>query len=272
MKEKKLIVICSDALGKTAESVAKAALHQFDGLDVDMKRYSRVSSEAEIRQLAEEAAAGGGFIAYTLVQPELRQAMAEEAERLGIHAVDVIGPMMEAVVSAFHDEPRRKPGRVPRLDEEYFRRVEAIEFAVKCDDGKDPGSIVNAEIILIGVSRTSKTPLSVFLAHQGYKVANIPIVPEVKPPKELFMVPQHRIFGLTMEPEHMASIRAERLKAVGLPESAKYASLPRIEEELAYAGQLMNQLGCSVLNVTNQAIEESAAKIVTALQSSLFPS
>ncbi|WP_281889616.1 pyruvate, water dikinase regulatory protein [Paenibacillus sp. YYML68] len=256
------ITICSDSVGETAEGVVKATIRQFDAHQVTTKRIGHIKNEDEIRSIVEEAAKRGGFIAYTLVQPELRETMKEEALRLGVRAVDIMGPMMEAFVDTFNDAPKREPGLLHRLDEDYFKRVEAVEFAVKCDDGRDTSSLLKAGLVLVGVSRTSKTPLSIFLAHKGIKVCNLPLVPEVKPPKELFLVPGSRIVGLTMDADKMYKIREERLKAVGLPFGAKYATIERIQEELTYANSLMKQLGCLVINVTDKAIEETAGIIM----------
>ncbi|TVY05535.1 pyruvate, water dikinase regulatory protein [Paenibacillus cremeus] len=256
------ITICSDSVGETAEAVVRATIRQFDGHHVTTKRIGHIKSEDEVRAIVEESAKRGGFIAYTLVQPELREMMKEESLRLGVRAVDIMGPMMEAFIETFNDAPKRKPGLLHQLDEDYFRRVEAIEFAVKCDDGRDTSALLKANLVLVGVSRTSKTPLSIFLAHKGIKVSNLPLVPEVKPPKELFLVPGSRIVGLTMDAEQLFKIRTERLKAVGLPFGAKYATMERIAEELDYAHALMKQLGCLMINVTDKAIEETAGIIM----------
>jgi [pyruvate, water dikinase]-phosphate phosphotransferase / [pyruvate, water dikinase] kinase len=256
------ITICSDSVGETAEAVVRATIRQFDGHHVATKRIGHIKSEDEIRSIVESAASRGGFIAYTLVQPELRETMREEAMRLGVRAVDIMGPMMEAYVDTWGDAPIRKPGLLHQMDEDYFRRVEAVEFAVKCDDGRDTSALLKANLVLIGISRTSKTPLSIFLAHKGLKVSNLPLVPEVKVPKELFLVPGSRIVGLTMDPEKLYKIRTERLKAVGLPFGAKYATMERIHEELEYAHALMKQVGCLVINVTDKAIEETAGIIM----------
>lgn len=260
------IIVCSDSVGETAEAVVRATIRQFDAHQVRTKRIGHIKNEDEIRSILEEAAQRGGFIAYTLVQPELRETMKEEAIRLGVRAVDIMGPMMEAFVDTFNDAPKRKPGLLHLMDEDYFRRVEAIEFAVKCDDGRDTSALLKAQLVLIGVSRTSKTPLSIFLAHKGIKVSNLPLVPEVKAPKELFLVPGKRIVGLTMDAEKLYKIRTERLKAVGLPFGAKYATMERIDEELQYAQDLMKQVGCLVINVTDKAIEETAGIIMGYLQ------
>jgi regulator of PEP synthase PpsR (kinase-PPPase family) len=260
MKEQHLY-ICSDSIGETAEAVAQATIHQFNTDQVRIKRHGHLKQEDEIRRVMEEAAATGGFVAYTLVQPELREMMKAEAIRLGVRAVDIMGPMMQAFIDTYGDAPKSKPGLLHEMDADYFRRVEAIEFAVKYDDGRDARGMLQAQVVLIGVSRTSKTPLSIFLAHKGIKVANLPIMPEVKPPAELFKIPSHRIIGLTMDADHILNIRTERLKAVGLPNGSKYATLQRIVEELEYAQGLMKQLGCTVINVTNKAIEETAGII-----------
>jgi regulator of PEP synthase PpsR (kinase-PPPase family) len=261
LKEQQHLYICSDSIGETAEAVAQATIRQFNAEQVKIKRFGHIHDEDEIKFMMEEAASTGGFVAYTLVQPELREMMKAESIRLGVRAVDIMGPMMQAFMDTFGDLPKRKPGLLHEMNEDYFRRVEAIEFAVKYDDGRDARGMLQAQVVLIGVSRTSKTPLSIFLAHKGIKVANFPIMPEVKPPAELFKIPSHRIIGLTMDAEQILRIRTERLKVVGLPDGSKYATLQRIIEELEYAQGLMKQLGCSVINVTNKAIEETAGLI-----------
>lgn len=259
------LYICSDSVGETAEAVAMATLRQFHGGNARIKRFSQIRHEDEIRRMMEEAAAAGGFVGYTLVQPELREMIKAESIRLEVRVVDILGPMMQAYMDTYGDAPRWKPGLLHELDEEYFRRVEAMEFAVKYDDGKDASGLLQADVVLVGVSRTSKTPLSIFLAHKGIKTANLPVVPEVKPPAELFQVRQGRIFGLTMDAEHMQHIRTERLKAVGLPGGSRYAASERVAEELEFADALMAELGCRVIDVTNRAIEETAGLIMEAI-------
>lgn len=257
-----IIYICSDSVGETAEAVARATIRQFDSQEAKIRRIGQIREEDEVRSIVEEAAATGGFIAYTLVQPELREMMREESIRTGVRAVDIMGPMMQAFVDTFNGSPKRQPGLLYEMDEDYFRRVEAIEFTVKSDDGRDMQALLEAEIVLIGVSRTSKTPLSIFLAHKGYKVANLPLMPEVKLPQELYQVNKRRIVGLYMNEEQMLRIRVERLKALGLAPGAKYATLQRIGEELEYAHSVMRHIGCSIIDVTDKAIEETAGIIL----------
>jgi regulator of PEP synthase PpsR (kinase-PPPase family) len=175
-----------------------------------------------------------------------------------IPIVDVMGPLMNSLQVMLNEPPIGKPGLVRRLDEEYFRKVDAIEFAVKYDDGRDPRGLLRADVVLIGVSRTSKTPLSMYLANKRLKVANVPLVPEVEPPEELFQLPPERCVGLTINPEQLNSIRTERLKALGLTAQANYANLERINEELAYSQRIMKRIGCPVIDVSNKAVEETA--------------
>ncbi|CAM4451132.1 pyruvate, water dikinase regulatory protein [Paenibacillus tarimensis] len=262
MTVQQTIYICSDGVGETAEAVAQATMRQFGGDKVRIKRYAPVKDEDEIIQVVAEASQTGGFIAFTLVQPELREMMREEAMRRGVRAVDVLGPMMQAYIDTFNGMPKREPGLLHTLDDEYYRRIEAVEFAVKFDDGKDARGLLQAQVVLIGVSRTSKTPLSIYLAHKGVRVANYPLIPEVKPPAELLGSSGRLIVGLTMEASHMRMIRSERLKSMGLPQSASYATEKRIEEELAYARQVMETAGCRVIDVTRRSIEETAGIIM----------
>ncbi|GAE94057.1 ATP/GTP-binding protein [Gracilibacillus boraciitolerans JCM 21714] len=256
------IYVCSDAVGETAEAVVRATIRQFTNHDVKIKRVSHIQKEEEIEEIMQEVSENNSFIAYTLVQPDLRAKMQQEAIRFDIRAVDVMGPMMQAYIDTFNDNPKPEPGQQQVLDEEYFRRIEAIEFAVKYDDGKDVKGLLLADVVLIGVSRTSKTPLSIFLAHKGLKTANLPILPDMQAPDELFQEADRMIVGLTIDPVHLLKIRSERLKTLGLPAESKYASMDQIKQELKTANQLMKKLNCHVLNVSHKSIEETAGVIM----------
>lgn len=173
-----------------------------------------------------------------------------------------MSPLISALADKTGLDPKNIPNVTHRLDEQYFRKVEAVEFAVKYDDGKDPRGLLYADVVLIGVSRTSKTPLSMYLAHKGIKAANIPLVPEVTPPRELYEVPRNKVFGLILGPEKLNQIRSERLKTLGLGAFADYANLNRIMEELDYAKQIMKKIGCVIIDTTNKAVEETASVIL----------
>lgn len=260
------IFICSDAAGVTAETVAKATIRQFQMSEIQLKRFSHLQDEEEIRNIVNEAAAKQAMIIYTLVQPDLREMMRLEAALNHVQAFDIMGPAMKAFVATFHDASTSAQPLSHPMDEEYYRRIEAMEYAVRNDDGKSMTELAQADIIIIGASRTSKTPLSIYLAHKGYKTANIPIVPEVQPPEILQQLQANRIFGLTMSVEKLIRIREARLKDLGLLSGANYAQKERVELELQYAQQFMERIGCTIIDVTNRAIEETSELIINYLQ------
>lgn len=262
MKSKPVVYIISDSIGETAELVAKAAASQFNSGSVEIRRVPYVNDVDEIPEIVEEASAYNSVIAYTLVLPQLREVLIREATKHNVITVDIMTPMLDALTKAEGMPPRLEPGLVRKMDEEYFRKVEAIEFAVKYDDGKDPRGITKADLVIIGVSRTSKTPLCMYLAHKRLKVANVPLVPEVAPPEEIFTLPSHKLIGLTVRPSHLNEIRRERLKTLGLTSHADYASMDRILSELEYAENIMKRAGCSVIDVTNKAVEETASRVL----------
>lgn len=259
------VYVVSDSLGDTAESVAKATISQFDE-SIDVVRVPFIRHTEQIQKVIDEAAEHGAVVCHTLVSPELRQNFERIAKAKNVRYVDILGPMMDMVGSITETKPRMKPGIIHKLDEEYFKKVEAIEFAVRYDDGKNPAGFAKADVVLIGVSRTSKTPLSMYMAHKRIKVANLPLVPEVPLPKEIFQVPPYRIIGLIIDPYKLNTIRSERMKALGFSGTANYTDIARIEDELSYAKEVMRQLHCTVLDVSNKAIEETASRIMAIVQ------
>lgn len=260
--DKLIIYAVSDSVGETAEQVAKAALKQFDVEEFEIRRISFVSEKETIDNLIEKAATENSFIVFTLVVQELRNYIIFKANQHDIIAVDVLSPILLPLVKQLRMSPKFEPGLLRKLDEKYFKKVEAVEFAVKYDDGKDTRGVLLADIVLIGVSRTSKTPLSMYLAHKNLKVANIPLVPEVAIPDELKMIPSKKIIGLTLNVNNMNKIRIERLKTMGLKDSANYANYDRILEELDYSESVMRMLKCKVIDTTNKAVEETASIIL----------
>lgn len=260
-----IIYVVSDSVGETAELVTKAAVSQFINSNVTIKRIPYIETPEDIDDVISLAKLNQAIIAYTLVRPKDREYMKEKADAEGILTYDIIGPLMDTLQDNFQLTPVYEPGLVRKLDEDYFKRVEAIEFAVKYDDGRDPRGILRADIVLVGVSRTCKTPLSQYLAHKRFKVANVPLVPEVEPPEELFLVNPDKCIGLKISPEKLNNIRKERLKTLGLGDHAIYANLERIKEELTYFENIINKLNCPVIDVTNKAIEETANTIINTL-------
>jgi len=263
---KPVVFVISDSIGETAEQVVRAAASQFDGGQIEVRRVPYVDTPETLEAIVEQAVQEKAIIVYTLIYPALRRQLQEVAGRAGIPSVDIMGPTMEALQRVMISRPRLQPGLVRQLDEEYFERVEAVEFAVKYDDGRDPRGILRADGVLIGVSRTSKTPVSMYLAHRRWKVANVPLVPEIEPPQELFRLPRGKVIGLTVRPEKLLTVRQERLRAIGLPPDADYASAERIRQELAFARDLFIRLDCPVADVTNKAVEETATTVIELLK------
>jgi regulator of PEP synthase PpsR (kinase-PPPase family) len=266
LEQKEVVYVVSDSVGETAEFVVKAVATQFNGGQVEIRRNSYVDDLEDIEDVIALARVGRSIIAYTIVIPVLKEYLDRRAKEEQIIAVDLLSPLMNAFTTSFNKQPHHQPGLMRKLDEEYFKKIEAIEFAVKYDDGRDPRGILKADIVLVGVSRTSKTPLSMYLAHKRFKVANVPLVPEVPAPEELFEIPRKNTIGLIISPDKLNEIRTERLKALGLGSQANYASYERILEELNYAEKIMKRVGCPIINVSNKAIEETAGLILEVLK------
>ncbi len=256
------VYVVSDSSGETAVNMVEAATMQFKPKHFEITRFSNVSTEEEIREILQQAKEKNCLVAYTLVMKNLAAFLEQEAIRTGVICFDLIGPLLQLLSAYANEEPKQQPGLLHTIDEAYFKRTEAVEFAVRYDDGKDARGIRLADIILIGVSRTSKTPLSMYLAHKSFKVANIPLVPEARLPEELFEVDRRRIIGLVIDPEKLNGIRQERLKSMGIVGQTSYTDMNRILKELEFANQTMKRLGCPIIDVTNKAVEETAAKII----------
>lgn len=257
-----IVYVVSDAAGDTGELVVRAAIAQFHPINAEIRRAPFVTDEASLQRIALQAKGADAIVLYTLVIPHLRDSMRKLAETSGVVAIDLLGSFIETLEMRTGRKSREEPGLNHVLDADYFRKVEAVEFAVKYDDARDTSGVTKADIVLVGVSRTSKTPLSMYLAHQKFKVANVPLVPELKPPAELFKIPKRNIIGLTIGMPYLNTIRKERLKALGLPNNASYATPDRIEKELVYADTIMKQLGCVVIDVSHRAVEETASLIM----------
>lgn len=266
MDKQRRVFIVSDSVGETAEHVVNAVASQFNSSDVQFHRSPYVNRVEDIEEVISDAKPYRAIIAYTIVIDELKKYLDRRAKEENIVAIDLLNPLITAFSDTFQKQPVHEPGMMRKLDEDYFRKVAAIEFAVKYDDAQDNGGILKADLVIIGVSRTSKTPLSMYLAHKRYKVANIPLVPEIPPPEELFLLPRSRCVGLIITPDKLNEIRKERLKAMGLKAGSTYARYERILEELAYAEKIMKRIGCPVINVSNKAVEETANYIIEVLK------
>lgn len=262
MSSDKPIFVVSDSTGETAERVVRAALVQFPSHKVRVRLFTRVRDQEAVADVVKKAAETDAMIVFTLVGKELRQFCYDMAQAHGVEVVDVIGALIAKVSTFLSDAPLGAPTATQPLSEEYFRRVEAIEFAVKSDDGKEPRNLRKADLVLVGVSRTSKTPLSTYLAGRGLKVANVPLVLGVPPPDELHDVAPHRVVGLTIAIEQLLAIRLARLRQLGMPEDTNYGTRTHVKEELDYAEKLYREHNWFMVDVSGRAIEETATIIL----------
>lgn len=261
------IFVVSDFTGETAEHVARAASSQFGAKKAELRRFRYVNNEERGKEVLEEALRSQAVIICTLVDHSLRRWFVNEAGKLQLEVVDILGPILKILEDRLGCQPLETPGLLRRLDEEYFRRVKAVEFAIKCDDGRGAELYDEADLVILGVSRTSKTPLSMYLAHKGIMVANIPLVPEADPPAGLFNLASEKVIGLTINPEKLGSIRRERLRVLGLDaDLSNYAQPERLDRELEYSLNVMRRVGCKVFDVTNRAIEEVAQEVLDYLR------
>src|SRR5690242_10013041 len=261
MAERLEVHIVSDSTGDTAARVARAATHQFADVEIEMVRHARVQSREALDRVLQEAEGRPASVFYTLVDSGLREAIVEIAAARRIVVLDVLSPALNAISAASGRQATMLPGRTAPLDAQYFRRIAAIEFAVKHDDGRGAQELNHADIVLVGVSRTSKTPTSMHLGYLGYMAANVPIVRGIDPPPALFSVDPWKVVGLTIEPQRLADIRRRRVRALAAGANARYADLSEIYEELELAEALQRRLGCPVIDVTGLAIEEAAARV-----------
>ncbi len=260
----KLIFVLSDSTGDTAAATVRAALAQFEDYLVNIKVYSHVREQRRVEALVRLASKENALVVFTLVETNLRETIHAAGEKFGVEIVDLIGALLGHLAEHLGGlEPHGTAGRRTVLSEEYFRRIEAVEFTVKHDDGAEPRNLHRSEIVLAGVSRTSKTPLSTYLAQKGWKVANIPIVLGIDPPPELYEVDQDKIFGLTIEPEALHAIRMARIRNLGLTTNSNYGHIEHIYMELEYAHEIFRKNPTwPVIDVTRRAIEESATVIL----------
>lgn len=260
--EKKVFIL-ADGTGETAEKVATAALTQFRGLDAKSETFTRVRSKFEIREIMDRAAREQAFVVYTVIDPEHRDYIQDIARELGVESADLIGGLVLRLASFFGAEPLFAPGTQHQLDAEYFKRIEAVEFAVKSDDGQSPQNLHRADMVLIGLSRTSKTPLSMYLAHKGLRVANVPLVPEIPAPRELLEIDQERIFALIIDLNSLVRVRHQRLRQLGLPPDAEYAARENIARELRWCREFYARHPTwPVVDTSGRAVEETAAEMV----------
>ena len=264
LDDRPVINIISDSIGDSAATMAIAAASQFSDNRCLINRLPKVSSLAQMVPFIDEHlndTKDNMILFHTIADEQLRAELEDYLMDKEVVAVDLIGPAIDAIALATGRNPRGEPGLIRETDEAYYRRIDAMEFAVEHDDGRNPENLTDAQIVLIGVSRSSKTPLSIYLATLGYNVANIPLTLESEPPRQLFDVDFRRVFGLTTDPNLLSAIRQRRLGNASAV-AQKYANIDSVIDDLEQAQRVMRKIGCLIVRTDNRAIEEVAQEIL----------
>lgn len=254
--------LVSDSTGETLEAIAKAGLAQFEDVEAIKHFWPMVRSEGHLNRVMEEIGQRPGLVLYTLVNAAVRARLEFCCHAMGLPAVSALDPVMEGFSRILGQEATRKPGRQHLMDAAYFARVDAIHFTIAHDDGQGADEWEDADIVLAGVSRSSKTPTSIYLANRGYKVANVPLVPESPPPRSLFELVRPLVVGLTTSPDRLIAIRRNRLLTLGSAPETDYVDPDAVAKETAFARRLFADNGWPVIDVTRRSIEEAAAAII----------
>jgi hypothetical protein len=258
------IYIVSDATGATAERMVHSVLVQFKNAPVNMIRRGKIRTAGQVRALVEEASHQKSLIVHTLVSHALRRLILAESRSRGVDSMDLMGPMLDRLITHLRLAPRQKPGLLKQLAEDKSREIEAVEFAFRHDDGQHAEELRKAELVLVGVSRTMKTPTTLYLAYHGWFAANVPIIMGLPLPRELFKVPSKRVFCLVMMPDRLLELRRTRADSFNIPEEP-YASPTHIRQELIQARRLCRDNGWQQIEVTGKSVEEAARQIVMLL-------
>jgi regulator of PEP synthase PpsR (kinase-PPPase family) len=259
---KRHIFIVSDASGQTAERVVDAALRQFKTTEVVKRVIPHVRTQNKIQEVIDEAAEVDGVVIFTLVSPSARQEITEMGRYQGVPTIDLLGPLLTRFSDLLEISPLAQPGLDRQLDDDYFKRIESIDFTIKHDDGLRMNTLDQAEIVLLGVSRTTKTPVSIYLSYRGWKVANIPVLHNQPLPQELAAIDRGRMVALTVKPSRLQLIRMERQRHLQNVDLGDYTDPEQVKEEVTYALQLYRDLGCSVVDVTYKSIEETSTDVM----------
>lgn len=263
------LYVISDSTGETANQLANAIAIQFKQANFSRKRFSNIVEAEQVEKILGTIDRNNSENKTIVLMTVVAEAVVEKIksyENENLLVVDLLLRPITEMENFLGIKADRQIGLMRDLDNSYFDKIEAIEFAMNFDDGKNPKGFLEADIVLLGVSRTSKTPLSVYLANKSYKVANLPLVPEIAIPKEIYEVERKKIIGLIINPEKLNEIRNQRLVTLGLSPQSSYASDERIQEELKYAKDLYEELGCTVIDVSSSTIEETAARVIEQIE------
>lgn len=261
------IFAVSDSIGETANQVAVAAASQFKE-EIEVKRFPYTKTLEDVEEVIENLSkVEKAMIVSTIITVNVREYLTQKATEKNVFVINVLGPIINVASTLINKVPDYNPGAMWSTDEEYFKRIEAMEFAMQYDDSKDYRGLKNADVVLVGLSRTSKTPLCMYLANKGIRAINIPLVPEVGVPDELFEVDRKKVFGLVINPLRLIEIRKKRLdKFHRIPSDIEYAGDARVLEEFEFSDKIMRKLGCKTIDVTERAIEDTALIILNEIK------
>ena len=254
--------LISDSTGETLENIAKAGLAQFDDVETIKHFWPMVRTEGHLDRVLEDVGKQPGLILFTMVDHNVRARLEDRCRMMGLPAVSALDPVIDALSHMLGMEAKERPGRQHMLDAAYFSRVEAIQYTIAHDDGLASEDWEEADIVLAGVSRTSKTPTSIYLANRGFKVANIPLVPESPPPDSLYGLKHPIVVGLTTSPDRLVQVRRNRLLSLNQAPETDYVDNERVKKEVAFARRIFADNEWPVIDVTRRSIEESAAAIL----------
>lgn len=255
------ILIISDGRGDTARSVVRSALVQFEGQPYEYEVHGEVRSAAEVRQILERAAECQATVFYTLVAEDTRAAMREGSNQLLVPAVDLVGPSLSALFDLFKVAPAHEPGLLYEKDRDHIDRLDAVNYTLKHDDGQHPEGLSAAQVVLVGVSRASKSSTAFFLGYHGVRVANVPLVPGLDPPKTLADLDPTTVIGLTVNLRRLKTLREARAPYIGAAGVGRYVDDDAIREEIRYANQVMMRFGWRTVDASYKAIEEVAKEV-----------
>lgn len=255
------VYLLSDGTGETALAAVQAATTQFQA-EFRIRTFGEIRHESQVRRILERAREASAVVVFTLVHEPLAAGLQERAQSLGMITVDLLGPLIRSMATQYRITPQYRPGVLHAFSDDYFRRVEAVEFAVRHDDGANLHTLFEADLVLTGVSRTSKTPLSMYLAQRGFKTGNVPLVPGMDPPQALLEIAPHKVFGLVVDAAALLGIRRARLRQLGTPPYSTYADAENVSQELRRARRLFRQNGWKVVDITGKAVEENASRIL----------
>ncbi len=262
VKKSREVYALSDGTGTTCETVIKSALKQFDEGLATIHKIPDIRTQRQVREIMEEVARTNGVVIYTTVSPEIRENILIFGQSLGVPTVDILGPILSRLSDLLELSPMAIPGIFRELDDEYFQRIESMDYTVKHDDGLNLADLDQAEIVLVGISRTAKTPTSIYLAYRGWRVANIPIIQDMELPEEVFQVNPKKVVGFTISPQRLKVVRAERLRKIATHDVADYTDIDAIQLEVIYANRMILKQGWPLIDVTFKSIEETSTEVM----------